>query len=83
MPFIHERAYLPCHTGATRLRSGWRGRLILQVELEDGSWHDAAEWELKKIGFAASSEYRRRTPDAPPRDWPHYLTAGVTQFKWE
>lgn len=61
-------------TGFTRIRKGWRGRLVVQVETREGGWKDATERELRAIGFSASSERGRRVAERaghplPPLDW--------------
>lgn len=76
-------------TGGTRLRKGWRGVLIVQVQWEDGSYHDASESDLKAIGFRGSSargrrelQYARRSkkPGPPPPE--NNLTGDVPGMKW-
>lgn len=71
-------------TGLTRLRRGWRGRLIVQVQTYEDDWKDATERELNNLGFEASSEKGRReqkssTAWLPPLDW---TTADLPGLKW-
>lgn len=75
-----QEALMPLHpayvylTGATRLRPGLFGKMVVQVDDTDGNWQDATERDLLAIGFEASSARgRQRTQrparDCPPRDW--------------
>jgi hypothetical protein len=69
-------------TGSTRLRSGWRGRLVIQVESVEGDWFDATERQLRAIGFEGSSAKSRKHDEANPPLPPPDYTVGEIGLKW-
>lgn len=64
-------------TGNTRFRMGWRGKLVLQVEVDHDSfdapfgcwWRDANLFDLQELGYKLESQIppgRNPRPEVPP-----------------
>jgi len=64
-------------TGNTRFRMGWRGKLILQVEVDNDSfdapfgcwWRDANLFDLQALGYKLETQMppgRNPRPEVPP-----------------
>lgn len=62
-------------TGNTRFRMGWRGKLVLQVEVDHDSfdgpfgcwWRDANLFDLQALGYKLESQIPPcRNPGPPP-----------------